>query len=123
MENFECYTLAVYRHLGEALNDKSDEDYNEDSPVNGTEKLANSSINNNNEANTFAPYLRLLDKRYLAFVLGRQNIEDDDITKKYDNIPINFKCKCLPACNSINYLADYRTSSLYYASYEGLPLG
>lgn len=131
LENFECYTLAVYKHLGEALNDGTDDNYGEDPSLNTTEKNLNqgnassaSGLNTNEDLTQFQKYLATLDQRYLAFLLGRQTgAEDDDITKKYDNISVNLKCKCLPACNSINYMAEYRAANLYSSNIESLPLG
>lgn len=53
--------------------------------------------------------------------------ETEEKDSKYDHVAFNYKCKCLPACNSINYMADYRTSSFYLENigldYNTLPLG
>lgn len=138
LENFECYTQAIYKHLSGALDTGIEEDYIEP-PV--TVK-PNASISSNT-TNTNDTVRTLIQERRYPFYLYKyrqwqerhkndtagiaDDVNSDEYDSKYDHVAFNYKCKCLPACNSINYMADYRTSSFYLENagldYNTLPLG
>ncbi|XP_063700316.1 pickpocket protein 28-like [Culicoides brevitarsis] len=141
LENFECYTQAIYKHLSGALDTGNEEDYIEP-PVMGNKPKNSSEASNTTSANETVRTL-IQERRYPFYLYKyrqwqeRQNKNDsgnsdadgskDEYDSKYDHLAFNYKCKCLPACNSINYMADYRTSSFYLESvgldYNTLPLG
>uniref|UniRef100_A0A336M656 CSON011555 protein n=1 Tax=Culicoides sonorensis TaxID=179676 RepID=A0A336M656_CULSO len=139
LENFECYTQAIYKHLSGALDTGAEEDYDEP-PVNVP---ANATLGVNGTTRSNETLRNLIQERRYPFYLYKfrqwqlrnkndsSNLDDGstdgDDYSKYDHVAFNFKCKCLPACNSINYMADYRSTSFYFESagldYNTLPLG
>lgn len=143
MENFECYTQAIYKHLSGALDSGLEEDYIE--PAVDRVKL-NATSSQTNTTKTNDTVRTLIQERRYPFYLHRyrqwqerhrnesagspddaSTTGGDEYDSKYDHVAFNYKCKCLPACNSINYQADYRTSSFYLENvgldYNTLPLG
>lgn len=144
LENFECYTQAIYKHLSGALDTGSDDEYFEApiSPIDNMMKIKSNITNDNVTNSNMNETVRKLisDRRYPFYLYKyrqwqqqqrnkndstiRENEEKDS---KYDHVAFDYKCKCLPACNSINYMADYRTSSFYLENigldYNTLPLG
>lgn len=139
LENFECYTQAIYKHLSGALDTGAEEDYIEP-PVTGAQA---NTTNTSNVTNTNETVRTLIQERRYPFYLYKyrqwqekhkndsstnaDDVNNDEYDSKYDHVAFNYKCKCLPACNSINYMADYRTSSFYLENvgldYNKLPLG
>lgn len=133
LENFDCYTQAVYKHLTGALESTADKgDYSEldiamlskntTKPQNGT---------------TITPE-KCRELRGLWFrqqchhprFRKENNSTDenlsDDQSDKYDASKIKIKCNCLPSCNSVNYVTDYRTSTFVGdvgINYHELPIG
>lgn len=140
LENFECYTQAIYKHLSGALDTGVEEDYIEP-PI--TVKPNASSTSNTTTTNDTLRTL-IQERRYPFYLYkyrqwqerhtnnstsgsASDDANSDEYDSKYDHVAFNYKCKCLPACNSINYMADYRTSSFYLENagldYNKLPLG
>lgn len=144
MENFECYTQAIYKHLSGALDTGGEEDYVEPPMMGAKPKNASEVANATTSATNETVRAQIQERRYPFYLYKyrqwqeRQSRNDsanadadagnrDEYDSKYDHLAFNYKCKCLPACNSINYMADYRTSSFYLESvgldYNTLPLG